>query len=124
MISLILAFLDSKWSMTMLKDGRKACEIGFAISIGMSGPGALDRQLANSVSQAREGTADMILPSLGDAIASIDMATTAGTRIIQATETFTPLLSKIAKFNDLVKRIAEVLLSSGLSALAKDLLSL
>jgi hypothetical protein len=48
------------------------------------------------------------------------MASAASARIIQATETFTPLLSKIAKFNDIVERIAEVLLSSGLSALAKN----
>jgi hypothetical protein len=108
----------------MPKDGSKAYKISFAISVDTSGPSALDRQLANVVNQAQKGAADMVLPSLGDVNASIDMASAAGARVIEATETFTPLLSKIAKFNDVVERIAEVLLSSELSALAKDSRSL
>ena len=80
---------------------------------------AFDDQLAKNVSQAKEGVNDMVLSSLGNANASIDMASAAGARIVEAADVVTPFLTKLAKFNDFMKHIADVLLSSQLSALAK-----
>jgi hypothetical protein len=63
----------------------------------------------------------MVLPSLGGVNATIGTASASGARIAEATEVFKPLLSKLAKFNDIVERFSKVLLSSELSAVANDL---
>jgi hypothetical protein len=43
--------------------------------------------------------------SAGD---EINMANAAGTRVVEAADVLSPLLSKIAKFNDIVQEIADV----------------
>jgi hypothetical protein len=92
----------------MFKDGGKdeilPPEISFTLGIDTSGAGALHHQTTAAVSQAQEDATCMrtIPTSLGAAGAGIDMANAA------ATDSFTPLLNKLAKFNDIVKDIADV----------------
>jgi hypothetical protein len=89
----------------MCKDGGKdEIEINFTLGIDTSGTGALHHQTTAAVSQAQEDAARMraIPTSLGVFGAGIDMANAA------ATDAFTPLLDKVAKFNDIVKDIADV----------------
>jgi hypothetical protein len=91
----------------MFKDGGKdeilQAEINLTLSIDTSGTSALHHQRTAAVSQAKEDAARMraIPTSLGVGT-GIDMANAA------ATDAFTPLLDKVAKFNDIVKDIADV----------------
>jgi hypothetical protein len=90
------------------KDDASPPEISFAISIDTSGTSA--QTTVEAVSQAQEQAVHMVtMPtSLGEINAAIDMANAAGTLVLQATDVLSPLLSKIAKFNDIVLEIADV----------------
>ena len=54
---------------------------------------------------AHVSTLPTSLRSAGDAI---DIASAAGTHVVEITDILSPLLSKIAKFNDIVEEIADV----------------
>jgi hypothetical protein len=109
-ISPILTFLVLKRNLIGCKDDLLPSEISFTFGIDTSGISALHHQTVEAVSQAQEQTVHMrALPKpLQAANAMTDMASAAEARIVPAIDAFTPLLSKISKFNDIVKDIAEV----------------
>jgi hypothetical protein len=106
MILTHLRFPSSE-TQTTFQDGAKdeilRAQINFTLDIDTSGTSALHHQTIAAVSQAQEDAARIraVPTSLGVGT-GIDIENAA------ATDAFTPLLNKVAKFNDIVKDIANV----------------